>query len=118
MLSQTEPSYEYGVQIYRFRHLGMYLGGQSAQLPDDDTFIPVILVRAGEHSAALLTDEMIASQEIVVKSIGPQLASIRGISGATILGDGTVALIMDVPGLMQLFFNRGGSLSVPVAETA
>ncbi|MCI0516690.1 MAG: Hpt domain-containing protein, partial [Woeseiaceae bacterium] len=58
MLSQSEPSYEYGEQTYRFRHLGMYLGGQSAKLPEDDSFVPVILVRAGDHSAALLTDEM------------------------------------------------------------
>ena len=101
MLNQSEPSYEYGEQTYRFRHLGMYLGGQSAQLPDDDTFVPVILVRAGEHSAALLTDEMIASQEIVVKSVGPQLSGIRGISGATILGDGRIVLILDINALVR-----------------
>jgi chemosensory pili system protein ChpA (sensor histidine kinase/response regulator) len=101
MLSQPEPSYEYGEQIYRFRHLGMYLGGQSAKLPEDDSFIPVILVRAGEHSAALLTDEMLASQEIVVKSVGPQLAGIRGISGATILGDGRIVLILDINALVR-----------------
>ena len=96
MLSQSDPSYEYGEQTYHFRHLGMYLGGQAAELPEDEAFVPVILVRAGENSAALLADEMIASQEIVVKSIGPQLASIRGISGATILGDGRIVLILDV----------------------
>jgi chemosensory pili system protein ChpA (sensor histidine kinase/response regulator) len=101
LLSQSEPSYEYGEQTYRFRHLGMYLGGQAAQLPDDETFVPVILVRAGENSSALLTDEMIASQEIVVKSIGPQLASIRGISGATILGDGRIVLILDINALVR-----------------
>ncbi|MFT5501753.1 MAG: chemosensory pili system protein ChpA (sensor histidine kinase/response regulator), partial [Woeseiaceae bacterium] len=101
MLSQNEPSYEYGEQVYRFRHLGMYLGGQSAKLPDDDSFVPVILVRAGEHSAALLTDEMLASQEIVVKSVGPQLSSVRGISGATILGDGRVVLILDISALVK-----------------
>ena len=101
MLSQSEPSYEYGEETYRFRHLGMYLGGQSAKLPEDDSFIPVILVRAGEHSAALLTDEMLASQEIVVKSVGPQLAGIRGISGATILGDGRIVLILDINALVR-----------------
>ena len=101
LLSQSEPSYEYGEQVYRFRHLGMYLGGQSAQLPEEDAFVPVVLVRAGDHSAALLTDEMIASQEIVVKSIGPQLASIRGISGATILGDGSIVLILDINALVR-----------------
>ena len=101
LLSESEPRYEYGEQSYRFRHLGMYLGGQSAKLPEDDSFVPVILVRAGEHSAALLTDEMIASQEIVVKSVGPQLASIRGISGATILGDGRIVLILDINALVR-----------------
>jgi len=101
MLSQSEPSYEYGEQTYRFRHLGMYLGGQSATLPEDDTFVPVILVRAGDHSAALLVDEMLSSQEIVVKSVGPQLAGIRGISGATILGDGRIVLILDISALVR-----------------
>ena len=101
LLSQSEPSFQYGEQTYRFRHLGMYLGGKAAQLPEDDTFIPVILVRAGDLSAALLTDEMIASQEIVVKTVGPQLSSIRGIAGATILGDGRIVLILDINALVR-----------------
>jgi len=101
MLSQSDPTYEYGEQTYHFRQLGLYLGGQPAELPEDEAFVPVILVRAGENSAALLADEMIASQEIVVKSVGPQLASIRGISGATILGDGRIVLILDVNALVR-----------------
>ena len=101
LLSQSEPSFQYGEETYKFRHLGMYLGGQAAKLPEDEPFIPVILVRAGEFSAALLTDEMIASREIVVKTIGPQLASIRGISGATILGDGRIVLILDIAALVR-----------------
>ena len=101
LLSQSDPSYDYGGQNYRFRHLGMYLGGQAAQLPHDDSFVPVILVRAGDYSAALLTDEMLASREIVVKSVGPQLASIRGIAGATILGDGRIVLILDINALVR-----------------
>ena len=101
LLGQSEPTYQYGEESYRFRHLGMYLGGQSARLPDDDTFVPVILVRAGEYSAALLIDELIASQEIVVKSLGPQLSSIRGITGATILGDGRIVLILDINTLVR-----------------
>jgi chemosensory pili system protein ChpA (sensor histidine kinase/response regulator) len=101
LLSQTEPSFQYGEQTYKFRHLGMYLEGQAAQLPDDDTSVPVILVQAGEYSAALLVDEMLASREIVVKSLGPQLAGIRGISGATILGDGRIILILDIHALVR-----------------
>ena len=101
LLSQTEPSYQYGEQSYKFRHLGMYLGGQAAKLPQDEAFISVILVNAGEYSAALLVDEMLASREIVVKAVGPQLASIRGISGATILGDGSIVLILDIHALVR-----------------
>ncbi len=101
MLSQSEPSYQYGEQSYKFRHLGMYLGGQAANLPEDEPFVPVILVRAGDYSAALLTDEMLASREIVVKTVGPQLAGIRGIAGATILGDGSIVLILDINALVR-----------------
>jgi chemosensory pili system protein ChpA (sensor histidine kinase/response regulator) len=101
LLSHTEPSYQYGEQSYKFRHLGMYLGGQAAKLPEDEASVPVILVHAGEYSAALLVDEMLASREIVVKSVGPQLAGIRGISGATILGDGSIILILDIHALVR-----------------
>jgi chemosensory pili system protein ChpA (sensor histidine kinase/response regulator) len=79
----------------------MYLGGQAAGLPQDEAYVPVILVRAGDYSAALLTDEMLASREIVVKGVGPQLAGIRGISGATILGDGRIVLILDINALVR-----------------
>ncbi len=101
LLAQPEPSYQYGEQTYKFRHLGMYLGGQAAQIPEDEAFVPVILVRAAEYSSALLVDEMLASREIVVKSVGPQLAGIRGISGATILGDGRIVLILDINALVR-----------------
>jgi chemosensory pili system protein ChpA (sensor histidine kinase/response regulator) len=101
LLSQTEPTYTYGEEPYRFRHLGMYIGGKAAQLPDDDASVPIILIRAGEYSAALLVDELVASQEIVVKSVGPQLAGIRGLAGATILGDGRIVLILDINALVR-----------------
>jgi chemosensory pili system protein ChpA (sensor histidine kinase/response regulator) len=101
LLGHTEPSYQYGEQTYKFRHLGMYLGGQAAKLPKDESSVPVILVQAGEYSAALLVDEMLASREIVVKAVGPQLAGIRGIAGATILGDGSIVLILDIHALVR-----------------
>jgi len=101
LLSHSEPSYEYGEQTYKFRHLGMYLGGQAAKLAEEESSVPVILVHAGEYSAALLVDEMLASREIVVKAVGPQLAGIRGISGATILGDGRIILILDIHALVR-----------------
>jgi chemosensory pili system protein ChpA (sensor histidine kinase/response regulator) len=111
LLTQEVPAFTYGEQTYKFRHLGMYLGGTAAELPKDDTSVPVILVRAGDYSAALLVDEMLASREIVVKAVGPQLAAIRGISGATILGDGRIILILDINALV-----RSGAPVVEIKE--
>ena len=58
-------------------------------------------MRAGEHSAALVTDELVGSREIVVKALGPQIAGIRGIAGATILGDGRIVIILDTGALVR-----------------
>ncbi|MDZ7642786.1 MAG: response regulator [Woeseiaceae bacterium] len=113
MLEQPDPVYEYGELTYHFRHLGMFLGGQAAALPEDDSYVPVILVRSGDQAVALLTDEMVASQEIVVKSLGPQLSSVRGVSGATILGDGSIVLILDINSLV-----RGGMPMVELKSAA
>jgi chemosensory pili system protein ChpA (sensor histidine kinase/response regulator) len=100
-LSEEVPSFEYGGQVYRFQYLGAFVGSGASVLPENDVAIPVILVRAGEHSAALVTDELIGSREIVVKSLGPQIAGIRGISGATILGDGRIVVILDMGALVR-----------------
>ncbi|MGH8495715.1 MAG: Hpt domain-containing protein [Gammaproteobacteria bacterium] len=100
-LAEQVPSYTYGGQKYRFQHLGLYLDGQPSALPEEDTYMSVILVRAGDHSTALITDEMLGSQEIVVKPVGPQIAGIKGITGATILGDGSIVIIIDAGVLVR-----------------
>lgn len=65
----------------------------------------VVVVRTGEsesdRTVALMVDELIDQQEIVVKSLSGHLGRARGIAGATILGDGAVALILDVPALIK-----------------
>ncbi len=100
-LAEDQPTFEYGGQLYRFQHLGGFLGSGPSVLPDSEAAVPVILVRAGEHSTALVTDELVGSREIVVKSVGPQVASVRGISGATILGDGRIVIILDMGALVR-----------------
>ena len=55
----------------------------------------VVIIRKGEKLAALIVDELIGQQEIVLKSLGNYLTRPVAISGATILGDGQVALIID-----------------------
>ena len=103
MLDEPDAIFDYGEHSYRLRHLAPLVGGSGGQvLEDEQAAIPIILVRAGNHSTALLVDEMLASREIVVKSVGPQIAGITGVSGATILGDGRVVLILDMPSLVRM----------------
>jgi chemosensory pili system protein ChpA (sensor histidine kinase/response regulator) len=101
LLAEETPTFDYGGQKYRFQHLGNFLGSGPSLLPEGDASVSVILVRAGEHSTALVTDELVGSREIVVKSVGPQISGIRGISGATILGDGRIVIILDVGALVR-----------------
>lgn len=62
----------------------------------------VVIVGIAEKRIGLIVDELIGNQEIVVKSVGSYIGKIEGVSGATILGDGSVALILDVTGIFQL----------------
>jgi chemosensory pili system protein ChpA (sensor histidine kinase/response regulator) len=100
-LAETDPIVEYGGRDYQFRHLGQYLGLGPARIPDEQDRVSIILVQAGTHSTALVADEMLDSREIVVKPIGGQLAALRGISGATILGDGRIVVILDIASLVR-----------------
>jgi len=61
----------------------------------------VVVVEADGHKLALEVDELIGQQQVVVKNIENNYRRIEGISGATILGDGRVALIVDVGGLVR-----------------
>ncbi len=100
-LGKDAPPFEYGGQKYRFQQLGSFVGLGPTPLPEADVSMPVALIRAGEHSTALVTDELVGSREIVVKSLGPQISGIRGIAGATILGDGRIVVILDMGSLVR-----------------
>ncbi|WP_411747598.1 chemotaxis protein CheW, partial [Psychrobacillus psychrotolerans] len=67
----------------------------------DDEFHSVVLVRKGDKMAGLVVDSFIGQQEIVLKSLGAYLSSVFAISGATILGNGKVALIVDCNALIS-----------------
>ncbi len=100
-LGKDAPLFEYGGQKYRFQQLGSFVGLGATRLPESEVSISVVLIRAGEHSTALVTDELVGSREIVVKSLGPQISGIRGIAGATILGDGRIVIILDMGSLVR-----------------
>ncbi|HEX6592815.1 MAG TPA: response regulator, partial [Moraxellaceae bacterium] len=103
------PLFEYAGIAYRLNYLGEFVHGvKSPNLVGHTLPLPVLLIRGGEQRIAIQVDQLIGSREIVVKSIGAQLASVAGISGATILGDGSVVIILDVIAML-----RAASLAVP-----
>lgn len=74
----------------------------------------IVVIRAGERLAGLIVDDLMERQEIVVKPLGSYLGDIEGISGATILGDGKVALILDAASMAKMMI-KGVQPPVPSA---
>jgi chemosensory pili system protein ChpA (sensor histidine kinase/response regulator) len=99
--NEQAPSFEYAGSRYRFAHLGTMLEFGEPDYDESRQTFPVVLVQAGEHRMAFLVENLIGRHEIVVKPLGPQLAGVQWLSGATVLGDGRVAMILDVPALMR-----------------
>ncbi|MGO1500427.1 MAG: Hpt domain-containing protein [Marinobacter sp.] len=96
------PMYEYAGQEYRLQYLGSLLNSDhQPKLQGQALPLPVILVRGAEQPMALQVDNLMGSREIVVKSLGPQFSTVRGVSGATILGDGNVVVILDLPAMIR-----------------
>jgi chemosensory pili system protein ChpA (sensor histidine kinase/response regulator) len=101
LLTEDDPRIEHGSVSYRLQHLGSFVGASPSSLPDEENSVPLVLVRAGESSTALLTDSLEGSREVVVKTLGPHISGIPGISGATILGDGRIIIILDAITLIR-----------------
>lgn len=68
---------------------------------ETDAEMQLVVIRKGDKMAALVVDEFIGQQEIVLKSLGKYLTNLFAVSGATILGDGQVALIIDTNALIK-----------------
>ncbi|MCZ8115605.1 chemotaxis protein CheA [Silanimonas sp.] len=83
-------------------HLGNHFGMGGADKPEI-----TVIVEGDGQKLALEVDALIGQQQVVVKSLETNYRRIEGISGATILGDGRVALILDVPGLVRGRVNTG-----------
>ncbi|MFT5441385.1 MAG: two-component system chemotaxis sensor kinase CheA [Myxococcota bacterium] len=108
----------HGAPVYRLRgkllpivYLRDELGGQpdSAQVTEEqandehmhEDVINIVVLQADDHQFGLVVDSVNDTEEIVVKPLGDQLKGLSAFAGATIMGDGSVALILDVMGLAQ-----------------
>ena len=90
----AEGKIVWGDTSYPLHHLAKLLDHQEHQI-EDIPYSSVLLLRSGAHTIALHVDDIIGNQEVVMKEIGPQLARVPGIVGATVTGDGHVVLIMN-----------------------
>ncbi|WP_018871786.1 Hpt domain-containing protein [Thioalkalivibrio sp. ALJ16] len=95
--------YNYIGQDYQVRGLGDLMGVESQAGVDHfpEHPFPLLLVRADDQRVALRIDGLLGSQEVVVKSVGPVLSRIPGVAGATLQGDGSVMLILDLSMLVR-----------------
>ncbi len=96
---------------YPLRSMAALLGGKptvSAQRKAS-----VILAKSGQQRAAVQVDQIIGNREIVVKSIGPQLARLIGVAGATVTGSGQIILIINP---VQLHFRETATVSIETVQ--
>ncbi|UHH10957.1 Hpt domain-containing protein [Luteimonas fraxinea] len=105
--------YRYGGEDYPLYDLGRLVGQPSARA-EGQLQMPLLLIRAGELRAAVAVDEIVGNKEIVVKPVGPQITSIPGIFGATIMGDGRVVVILDIAPLVRRHGNQAAQIDAPV----
>jgi chemosensory pili system protein ChpA (sensor histidine kinase/response regulator) len=114
-LAMEKPVFNYAGEDYAIHDLGHLIGHAPAKA-HDSLQMPLLLIRSGDLRAAVCIDQVLGSREIVVKPVGPQVNSIPGIFGATIMGDGRVVVILDIAPLVRRYAALVRE-TVPVAVT-
>jgi chemosensory pili system protein ChpA (sensor histidine kinase/response regulator) len=104
---------------YPYHYLGKLLGDPNAMPPQERRHW-ILLIRGGTERVALEVDSLSGNQEVVVKAVGPQLARIPGLAGATVLANGEIALILNPVALAARVAERGSApasvVTTPIAD--
>lgn len=98
-------------QEYEFRYLNELLG-YSIEPLEYKTMHSVVVIGLDDRKVAVAVEKLIGKEEIVVKSLGRHLRNVRGIIGATILGDGQVVVILDIEYLLRPISERGEDVQI------
>lgn len=113
--NNPDKKLSYGADQYDFGYLGEML--KTLERPVIDTIVEptvsVVLFRVGNYRTALLIDEIIGSYEVVVKSLSPPFNAIPGLSGAAIMGDGSVVVTLDMPKLISSHYASANERNAP-----
>jgi chemotaxis protein histidine kinase CheA/CheY-like chemotaxis protein len=102
-LAGASVEHQFGKYSYPLHNLGVLVGAHSVKPYAEivDKRPPILLFRNAEASAALQVDAVLGNQEIIVKPLGPQFQSLTALSGATVLGDGRVVVVLDLAALVR-----------------
>ncbi len=84
-------------------YLSEWLVNDPRYVVDKETTGHVVVVNSGGRKVGFVVDQLIGQEEVVIKPLGAKLQGLSGLAGATITGDGKIALILDVPGLMSRY---------------
>jgi chemosensory pili system protein ChpA (sensor histidine kinase/response regulator) len=115
--SDSDSRFHYAGTDYQLQYMGSLLNQEvkpkteGHQLP-----VPVLLVRNADHSVAIQVDSLNGSQEIVVKTLGAQFNTVQGLSGATIMGDGNVVVILDTNAMIRQQYVSATAHQLPDPE--
>ncbi len=96
-----------GCNVFRLReeYVPIIQLAKAFDIPMDDEDLDgslMVVVESEGEKVGIVVDELLAQQQVVIKSLENNYKRVKGVSGATILGDGTVALIVDIPGIVRL----------------
>ncbi len=98
-------AYNDGAIMWQGNRVPMYylptMLGERDAVPMAQQYSPLLIMKSGSERVAIHVDDVIGNREVVVKNIGPQLARMTGIAGATVLGSGDVVLILNPVPLAQ-----------------
>ena len=88
--------------LFYLRHW-LIKGAENTELPKEGH---VVVVSMGVQRIGFVVDKLIGQEEVVIKPLGALIQGMKGMSGATITGDGRISLILDIPGMMQSYARR------------
>ncbi|WP_228527110.1 hybrid sensor histidine kinase/response regulator [Noviherbaspirillum soli] len=98
-------AYAEGAVTWRGEQVPLYylseLLGDGKASPVTQQYSPLLILKSGESRVAVHVDDVLGNREVVVKNVGPQLARMAGVAGATVLGSGDIVLILDPVPLAQ-----------------
>lgn len=114
--SGEQESFDYGGKHYKVNYLGRMMGTGQHEIHEGMRWLPLLLLQTGEHQVALQIDELLGSRQVVVKTLGKQVGSVRWITGGTILADGRVALILDLASLVRMDATHAAPLMQPDSD--